>query len=306
MSLPNLFLIGAPKAGTTSLAGWLADHPDVYFCVPKEPYYWASDYPRLRGHYGFDNQDRYAGLFASERARKARFRADGSTNYLYSETAVPDILARADQPRFIVALRNPVDLLVSYHRTELIALNEDETDFAAAWRRSVAGGSPATIPLDPKLVDYPLVGRLGQAVDRLLRRVPRESIHFVLFDDLAAEPLATWVGLTGFLGLPEEPVPTFDVRNASNKTYRWASLRRLTHRPPRLLAPPMRWLRHWSRTTSNPAAARLKARMWQAERRPEVGPEIRAEVADYLAEDTEHLARLIGVDLSHWVSVSSR
>ncbi|CAN5138666.1 hypothetical protein BH20ACT5_BH20ACT5_07850 [soil metagenome] len=43
MTLPELYLIGAPKCGTTSLAGWLAGHPEVYFSVPKEPFYWASD-----------------------------------------------------------------------------------------------------------------------------------------------------------------------------------------------------------------------------------------------------------------------
>ncbi|MDQ3734141.1 MAG: sulfotransferase [Actinomycetota bacterium] len=300
MSLPSLFLIGAPKAGTTSLAAWLSSHPDVYFCVPKEPYYWASDYPRLRAHYGFDTRRSYEALFSSAEAARARYGADGSTNYLYSERAVPDILTEVEQPRFLVALRSPADLLVSYHRTELIALNEDETDFATAWRRSLAGGTPQTNPLDPKLVDYPLVGRLGAAVERLLDLVPRESVHFVLFDDLSADPNAVWTALTSFLGLPEDPVPAFDVRNASDKTFRSTSLRRLTHRPPRLLAPPMRWLRQWSRTTSNPVAAALKSRMWRAERRPDVDSTVRAEVIAYLAEDTRLLGKLIGTDLSHW------
>lgn len=306
MSIPNLYLIGAPKAGTTSMAAWLASHPDVYFCVPKEPYYWASDYPRLWAHYGFDTRARYAALFSSEAAARARYCADGSTNYLYSERAVPDILAEVEQPRFIIALRNPADLLVSYHRTELVALNEDETDFATAWRRSVQGIGPQTTPLDPKLVDYPLVGGLGRAVERLLDRVPRESVHFVLFEDLATDPAGTWTRLTGFLDLSDQPAPSFEVHNASNKTYRSTSLRRLTHRPPRVLAPAMRWLRQWSRTTSNPVAGQLKARMWQAERRPAVESQVRAEVAAFLAQDTRRLAELTGTDLSGWVAASGR
>ncbi|MGI8625634.1 MAG: sulfotransferase [Geodermatophilaceae bacterium] len=306
MSLPSIYLIGAPKSGTTSLASWLAGHPKIYFSVPKEPYYWASDYPRLRAHYGFDTRASYADLFSSAQAVRAGHRAEGSTNYLYSQRAVPDILAEVEEARFIVALRRPVDLLVSYHRTELVTLNEDETDFATAWRRSVRGVGPKTTPLDPKLVDYPMVGRLGAAVERLLDLVPRPSVHFVLFEDLAIDPVSTWRRLTAFLGLPDQPSPSFDVRNASDKTYRSELLRRLTHRPPRLLAPPMRWLRQWSRTTGNPVAAQLKARMWRAEQRPAIDSAVRAEVAEFLAEDTQLLGELIGGDLSHWVSVSSR
>ena len=36
MTLPNLFIIGVPKAGTTTLARWLCDHPDVRGGVEKE------------------------------------------------------------------------------------------------------------------------------------------------------------------------------------------------------------------------------------------------------------------------------
>lgn len=304
--LPTTYLIGAPKSGTTSLASWLAGHPDVYFSVPKEPNYWASDYPKMRAHYGFDTRSRYEALFSSAEANSAALRAEGSTNYLYSRAAVPDILAAVKKPRFIVVLRQPVDLLVSYHRTQLVALNEDEADFATAWRRSVGGIGPGGTPLDPKLVDYPLVGRLGEAVERLLDLVPRESVHVVLFEDLAADPDVVWAQLIGFLGLSADYRPAFDVRNASNKTYRSALLRRVTHRPPAVLDPPIRWLRQWSRTTSNPVAAKIKARMWRSERRPEVDSAIRAEVADFLAEDTKRLGDILRIDLSHWVTVRPR
>ncbi len=304
--LPDIYLIGAPKSGTTSLAGWLGQHSDVYFSVPKEPYYWAADYPRMRERYGFDTRARYEELYASPEARRARHRAEGSTTYLYSDRAVPSILEVIGRPRFIVALRKPVDLLVSYHRTQLVALNEDESDFSAAWQRSLSGQGPGTTPLDPKLVDYPLVGRLGAAVERLLGLVPRESVHFVLYEDLAAKPESVWSRLTGFLDLPGLPSPTFDVRNASNKTFRSPVLRKLTHRPPRLLAGPMRSLRQWSRTTSNPLARKVKASMWRSAGRPEVDPAVRAEVAEFLAADTRRLGELIGADLSHWANVSSR
>ncbi|CAN5138707.1 hypothetical protein BH20ACT5_BH20ACT5_07860 [soil metagenome] len=218
---------------------------------------------------------------------------------------MPDIVAAVESPRFVLALRNPVDLVVSYHRTQLLALNDDEADFERAWARSVRGDTPATDALDPKLVDYPLVGRLGQAVERLLTHVSREQVHVVLFDDLRTDPGGTWAALTGFLGLPAQPQPAFDRLNASTKTYRSAVLRRLTHRPPSVLSAPVNRLRQWSRTTPNRLVAAAKAQMGRAEAAPTVSPAVRAEVADYLASDTTLLGRLLGRDLTRWVEVGT-
>ncbi len=302
MTLANVYLVGAPKCGTTSLARWLDEHPAVYLSVPKEPYHWAADYPRMRAHYGFGTRRAYEDLYSSPAARSATLRVDGSTNYLYSQCAVADISAAVPDARFVVTVRNPVDLLVSYHRTQLVALNETETDFAAAWHRSLDGGLPDTDPLDPKLLDYPMIGGLGAAVDRLLDTVPRESVHVVLFDDLARDPGRTWRELTAFLGIDALPQPSFDVHNASNKTYRSAILRRLTHRPPAVLEAPVRRLRQWSRTTSNPLAAAVKERMWRATANPRVSEEIRAELAVYFASDIDRLAARLQLDLSGWTT----
>ncbi|MGH3455187.1 MAG: sulfotransferase family protein, partial [Nocardioidaceae bacterium] len=160
MPLPDLYLVGAPKAGTTTVARWLSGHPDVYWSVPKEPYYWATDYPRMRAHYGFDTREAYERLYSSGRAARAWLRGDGSTTYLYSETAIPAICAEVPNARFVVCVRNPVHLVISYHRTQLIALNEDEPDFTKAWHRHLDGGLPDTDPLDEKLVDYTRVGEV--------------------------------------------------------------------------------------------------------------------------------------------------
>ncbi len=297
-SLPDVYVVGAPKAGTTAVATWLANHPDVFFSTPKEPFYWASDYPGLRRHYGFESLQAYSQLFACEAARSARFLAEGSTIYLYSETAVPDILQAVPTAKMIVMLRNPADLLVSYHRTQVIALNEDERDFGRAWRRSLNGGRPRTTPLDSKLLDYPCIGRLGAAVERLLSVAPRSSVHFALYRDLKHRPLELWKQLCLFLDMDDEPRPEFAVFNASNKNYRSKVLRRLTHRPPPPLARPVRSLRQWSRATHDPRVARAKQLLWQPAPRPAVPTELRQEVAAYLEPDLHRLQQLLDVYLS--------
>lgn len=306
MTVPELYLVGAPKAGTTSVASWLAQHPDVFWSTPKEPFYWAADYPKMRAHYGFDTPEAYERLFASERAAGAAVRGEGSTTYLFSREAVPAIVRDVPTAKFIVCLRDPVDLLVSYHRNQLIALNEDEPDFGAAWRRSLAGRLPATDLLDPKLVDYPMVGQLGAALARLLDHVPPEQVHVVLFTDLAARPHQVWTDLADFVGIDGTVLPAFDAKNRSEKMFRYESLARWTQRPPKPLETPMKVVRQWSRTTSLPGVAAVKRRMWRTAPRPAVDAETCKEVSRHLRADVDLLATLVGRDLSHWAAVGGR
>ncbi len=295
--LPNACIIGAPKAGTTSLAAWLAEHPDVFFSTPKEPYFWASDYPKLAAHYGFATLEAYTALFRSNASRAATVRAEGSTVYLYSTTAVPRILRSVPAARFIVCLRNPADLLASYHRTQVVTLNDHETDFRRAWKLRSNGSMEAADPIDPKLIDYARVGRLGAAVERLLTVVPSEQVHFVLFDDLTREPKDVWRGVTNFLELPPIERTDFSAQNPSDTMYRSRLLRKATHRPPPALAAPMRALRQWSRQTDSPVVSRLKQATWRPETKPALPADLRMELDEYFRDDVSLLGRLIGRDL---------
>ncbi|MGH3316029.1 MAG: sulfotransferase family protein [Nocardioidaceae bacterium] len=297
--LPGVYLIGAPKAGTTSVAAWLAGHPDVHVSQPKEPFFWASDYPRMREHYGFADREAYASLFRNETAGDKRYSVDASTTYLYSNDAVPNILEHVADPRFLVCVRNPVDLLVSYHRTQVVALNEPENDFARAWRR----GRPAagdTSALDAKLLDYDTVGRQGAAVERVQRLAGPERVHAILFDDLVTDPRQVWDRLQGFLGLAPQPLPVASRHNPSNKTARWKGLRRTMHRPPASIAPAVRRLRQWARTTDSAAVGRAKNLLWKPTERPRIDGDLRRELEATFAEDVDLLGRLLGRDLTGW------
>jgi hypothetical protein len=172
--------------------------------------------------------------------------------------------------------------------------------FEAAWRRSLTGELPPTEPLDPKLVDYPEVGRQGAAVQRLLGVVPRDRVHFVVLDDLAADPHAVWQDVVTFCGLDPGFVPSFSVVNASTKTARYARVRELTHRPPPVLAPTMTMVRQWSRTTDSAVVRRVKASMWQAAARPCLPPHVRQQLTAYYRDDVELLGMLLGRDLHAW------
>ncbi|HEX2175503.1 MAG TPA: sulfotransferase [Nocardioidaceae bacterium] len=301
--LPDVYLVGAPKAGTTYVASWLAAHPEVFLSQPKEPYYWASDYPRMREHYGFARRPQYEGLF--RHAQGVRHRVDASTTYLYSTEAVPDILASVPDARFIVCVRNPVDLVVSYHRTQVVALNEPETDFERAWRR---GGAPIeqSQALDPKLLDYRMVASQGRALQRLHEIAGHDRVHVIVFGDLLTSPDSVWAKLLTFLDLTPATRPESTQVNASTKTPRWRPVRRAVHRPPRALAPAVRRLRQWARTSDLAIITSAKAILWKPEARPEVTPAMREELRRTFRSDVEMLGTLIGRDLSCWLEARDR
>ena len=302
MTIPDVYLIGAPKAGTTSLSRWLSSHPEVHVSDPKETYFWAGDYPRLRAHHGYDTRAAYEALFASPAARAARRRVDGSTMYLYSRVAIATILAEVPDARFVVAIRNPVDLLVSYHRSQIFTLNEQERDFRAAWQRALAGRSCDTA-LDPKLVDYPLVGSMGAALERVAALVPRDRMHVVLLDDMVTDPLAVWVRLTRFLDIDGSALPDFRAFNVSQKANRYPRLWRLVQRPPSILERPIQQLRVRSRGYRNPTVVALRKRLlWRPDEKPQVTAETKDELRAYFRSDVKLLEHLVGRPLTAWTT----
>ncbi|MCL1629149.1 sulfotransferase [Roseibaca sp. V10] len=110
MSWPNLFIVGAMKAGTTALHAYLDQHPDIFMCDPKEPSYFSKSSP--------DQQDteRYLALFKA--GAGCRYRGESSTQYTKHPTVTnaPARLADAcPEARIIYMIREPVARIVSQY-----------------------------------------------------------------------------------------------------------------------------------------------------------------------------------------------
>src|SRR5690349_19831942 len=130
---PDFVIAGAPRCGTTSLSGYLAAHPKVFFSPIKEPNYFCLDAPRLRV---VDRPESYARLFAG--VRPDQLCGEASTAYLFSPVALAAILDANAEARILVSVRNPLEMVVSHHSQKVYAFEEDERDFARAWALSAA------------------------------------------------------------------------------------------------------------------------------------------------------------------------
>ena len=151
MKKPDFFILGAPKCGTTSLADWLREHPSIFMCGPKEPHYFNSD----SEHHGAVDLPHYESLF--EDADDSHLAVgEASVWYLVSETAVDNILQYQPRARFIICIRNPVEMAVSLHDQKRFSGDEPIANFAdrlrvdgvaIGWRQSAAlGRAAAALP----------------------------------------------------------------------------------------------------------------------------------------------------------------
>jgi len=73
MNKPNLFIVGSPKCGTTSLVNYLTSHNDIFFSIPKEPHFFGSD---LKGLSNFISLKHY--LLSFETKKNAKWFGDAS------------------------------------------------------------------------------------------------------------------------------------------------------------------------------------------------------------------------------------
>ena len=126
--VPNFFLAGAPKCGTTSLSEYLRAHPNVFMCCPKEPFYFDDDLTRIHAVGSFDD---YLALFRNCGEEHLAV-GEASTCYLFSRNAMKRIHAFNDEAKIIVMFRNPADFLPSLHAELLFNFNEDQEDFTEA------------------------------------------------------------------------------------------------------------------------------------------------------------------------------
>lgn len=286
---PDLFIVGAPKCGTTSLYNYLRGHPDVFLPRPKEPNFFAAErYANHRMRYP-DDLERYLAIFAE--AGDAQRVGEASTSYLESPEAPGRIRDFAPEARIVAMVRNPIDMMDSLHAMRVAQGVEPKIDFAEALadERSRAGFG---IIGDQSSVRYRDRARYAAMLPRWFETFGRERVHVIVTEDLASDPRATFRSLLGFLELSADYEPESFRRYNTSQRARSPLLTRLAARVP-------------YRPESRSAIDRLTAPAWRIVRRlnrqrrsrPPLDPELRRRLEDELTPDVELLGELLGRDL---------
>ena len=301
MSKPNFFLIGAPKCGTTAIAEYLSERPDVFFSRPKEPLFWCPDLGIEPHALRATTLAEYEALFAAADPAQHAVIGEGTTAYLRSSKAVKDIDAYAPGAKFIAILRNPVDVAHAFHMEQLYTGLEKEKDFAKAWADQTRREAEWDAAQDdrPDSLLYRRIASFADQIEAFFALIPEDRRSVILFDDFRDDPRAVWVQILDFLGLDEDGRVDFSPRNAAH-AQRFPRLSHFLLAPPRPIAPLALSLRKALLSGDNRLIAALKRFLNVKRPRPVLPSDLRVEMMDWYRADIERLETLLGRDLTAW------
>ena len=293
--LPTFMLIGAPKAGSTSLFEYLGQHPDVHTSRLKEPRYFAFDGQRPPGLEGatwvVDTWDDYLALFADARPDQAR--GEASVVYLHSAGVIERVQAQVPDVRLLVILRHPVEAIWS-HYLMARALQQETRPIEQMIEEE---------PLEPRSVpwtfdhDNLIRSRFyHHHLCRWLDAFAPEQLVVLLHDDLVVD--ADTVVRRAWEHIGVDPGAPLDVTQRHNEGVEARSwwLHGFTHRPGRVGTVVKSTLRH----VPGRAAVQARIRRWNEQPPTPVPAGTRARLLAILRDDTEALEQLLDRDLSAW------
>lgn len=300
---PNFFIVGAPKCGTTTVSNALTRHPNVFFCDPKEPFFWSEDFPKLRTQERLACVDDYLQLFRNAEPRHQVI-AEGSTNYLYSQVAIPAIMKFNPQARFLAIVRNPAEAAYSFHDELVYTSNEDESNFERAWRMQDVRRSGQRVPQTCRAeqwLQYEKVMSFGEQLERFFEVVPEPQRLVLLFDDVAKDTRGTYLKILQFVGLKDDGQCEFD-RAKSARQVRFAAVHRFLRLPPKPLAVPMLYFRRYVAKQNSGMIGQVKRLLVRSRKRPELSPEFHEELKRCFEPEVRRVESLLQTDLQHWLA----
>ena len=206
--VPDFFLAGHPKCGTTALYEMLRAHPQIFMPEVKEPRYFASDMrqrfqPSRSGALPV-TLDEYLALF--EDARPDQRMGEASPSYLASHTAAGLIAEVQPAARIVAILREPASFLYSLHQQLLRSHVESEKDLRTAMALEQARSEGRHIPRRshrPGALQYSDHVRYVEQLRRYEAVFPREQMLVLIYDDFRAENEDTVRTVMRFLGVDD-------------------------------------------------------------------------------------------------------
>ena len=278
--LPNFFIVGAPKAGTTSLYAYLDQHPQVYMSPVKEPSYFAPEQCRENFIFSWEG---YLRLFENVSDEIAI--GEATASYLWSESAARNIAAGIPRAKIIINLRNPVDRAFSQY-LQMLTNGVTRRSFRGQIDASLCGSNQEFGLLWPFLE----LGRYYEQIKRYFGEFPRSQIHISYYEELERAPEQLLAGLFAFLGV--DPGFILDITRRHNEP-RIARLAGVNY-----------FLRKWPylrNLAPQPLGPRLRSLMLRSRPSLKMEPADRAFLRDYYREDIEKLATLLDRDLANWL-----
>ncbi len=221
--IPDFFVAGHTKCGTTAMYAMLRRHPQIYMPSLKEPRWFASDL-RFPGPPGPANRlpqsyEEYLALFAQ--APPDRLIGEASPMYLWSREAAANIAAVAPRARVIAILREPASFLHSLHNHWVLHHIEAERDLRTAISLEPARREGRQVPRPsywPQALLYSDQVRYVEQLRRYEAALGREQVLVLIYDDYRRDNDATVRRVLRFLEVDDQaPVHVMEANTTSKR-----------------------------------------------------------------------------------------
>jgi Sulfotransferase family len=217
--VPDFFIVGHAKCGTTALYEMLRAHPQIFMSAVKEPQFFARNpltpeggtTPKTFEQTGRSREslEQYLSLF--EAARADQLAGDASTFYLWSQVAPGRIAHLRPDARIIAILREPAGFLHSLH----LQMLQNGAESEKSLRKAIALEGPRRrgeqIPPDahwPEALMYTQRVRYVEQLRRYHAHFPDDQVLVLIYDDFKRDNAATVRSVLSFLGVDDSVLPT--------------------------------------------------------------------------------------------------
>ncbi len=231
-SVPDFFIVGHQKCGTTALYLMLSEHPQIFMPREvKEPWFFGRELrprsPQAGTHSRPSTLEQYVSLFAD--AAPGQLVGEASPQYIRSQLAPGEIARARPDARIVAILREPAGFLRSLHMQLLATHIESEKDFARAIALERKRREGKRIPrrsVSPPSLLYSEHIRYAEQLRRLHETFGAEQVLVLIYDDFRKDNLGTVRQVLSFLGA-DPSVPLQQVETQPLKGVRSSALHRL-------------------------------------------------------------------------------
>lgn len=311
-NFPNFFLIGAAKAGSTSVAHYLGEHSQIYLSPIKEPnyfsradinpkhfrellkkrialfdedkYFTSSEFPSLHAAY-LTNEQHYQLLFKN--AREDQVTGEASVSYLWSPTAPQEIFNVNPNAKIIMVLRNPIDRAFSHYLMDL-RVNFTKMTFMEALKMDLE--SPfKTWNANSKYIE---LGLYSAQIERYFTIFPKQNVKVILFDTLKKNTQLEMRNLFDFLSVDPEFTPDYNKKYNESYLYKNEFVNAVTRNAK---------LSHFLRSILNENIKNKIRNLITAKRKnPTITADERIYLSAFFKEDIAKTEKLLQINLSDW------
>ena len=288
MNTPNLFIVGAAKAGTTSLYSYLLAHPEVFLSAKKETNYFSwQDILDQNLYYQTENittAESYQSLFSPVAGQKII--GEVSPSYLFYPKVAERLYKFNPDAKIIILLRDPVARAVSHYSMD------KRLGYVNLQLEDIIHDKNQSHKMKLHYQQYIDLGMYTNQVRRYLDIFPQGQIRIFEFDQLKKHPKIMMNQISDFLDIDSQYEYPIEVVHNPNISPRFNFVKLLFQQPK---------LRNLVKATINPRWLNyVKQILFKHKSKQSISPDLELALWNLFKDDVKELQSVLKLDLSHW------